>query len=156
MSSNPYAHFSGIPMDSEEIDGLLEGKGFGVLSLCRDGQPYSIPISFGYDGDRIYFGFLEGEAESTKVEYIEDGATARLLVTDIRGRFDWQSIAVTGSVRALSRDDETEWDHFIETLVDNGWFMSAFERSDAIEALHGWELQMDELQGLERKEEVYE
>lgn len=155
MATNPYAHFSGVPMDSEDIDDLLEAQGYGILSLCGDGEPYSIPVSFGYDGEYIYFGLLNRGSASTKMEYIADGATGRLLVTDIRGRFDWQSVAVTGPVRRL-RSHEDEWDHFIETLADNGWFMKAFERSDEIESLAGWKLELDDLRGLERKEEVYE
>jgi nitroimidazol reductase NimA-like FMN-containing flavoprotein (pyridoxamine 5'-phosphate oxidase superfamily) len=156
MSTNPYSHFSGVPMDSAAIDDLLVSKGYGILSLCRDGEPYSIPISFGYDGESVYFGLLEDRPEPTKLAYTRDGATARLLVTDIRGRFDWQSVAVTGPVRALDPDDESEWQYFLETLVDNGWFMQSFEQSDAISGLRGWELEVEEVRGLEQKEEVYE
>lgn len=156
MSSNPYAHFSGVPMDSDEIDDLLTSQGYGILSLCREGEPYSIPVSFGYDGESVYFGLLEDRPQSTKLEYIEDGATARLLVMDIRERFDWQSVAVTGPVRAIDPEDEAEWDAFLETLEDNGWFMRSFERSDAVSAIRGWELETGEIRGLERKEEVYD
>ncbi|SFR61329.1 hypothetical protein SAMN04487947_2822 [Halogeometricum rufum] len=155
MSSNPYAQFSGVPMDQRDIDALLKGRGHGVVSLCRDGEPYSLPISFGYDGDAVYFGFLEDTPNPTKMEFIRDGATARLLVTDIRDRFEWQSVAVTGTVRALDRDGD-EWDDFVETLDDNAWFMAAFEQSDAIDSLSGWKLQVEELRGIEQKEEAYE
>ena len=155
MSSNPYAHFSGIPMASDDIDDLLETQGYGILSLCGDGEPYSIPVSFGYDGERLYFGFLKQGADSAKVAHISDGATVRLLITDIRGRFEWQSVAVTGPVNRVHEEDD-DWERFIETLTDNGWFMEAFERSDAIDSLQGWELDIDELQGLEQHEETYE
>jgi hypothetical protein len=142
-------------MNSEDIDDLLDSQGYGILSLCRDGEPYSIPISFGYDGDHVYFGLLEEGPEPTKMAFIEDGATARLLATDIRGRFDWQSVAVTGPVRALDADGD-EWDHFMDVMDDNAWFMRSFERSDAVESIQGWQLRVEELQGLEQKEEVYE
>jgi len=155
MSTNPYAQFSGVPMDSEEIDDLLESQGYGILSLCRDGDPYSIPISFGYDGEHVYFGLLEDSPEPTKFEFAEDGATFRLLVTDIRGRFDWQSVAVTGPAEKLDPDGE-EWEHFIDTLDDNAWFMRAFGQSDSIGSIQGWKLRIAELRGLERKEEVYD
>jgi nitroimidazol reductase NimA-like FMN-containing flavoprotein (pyridoxamine 5'-phosphate oxidase superfamily) len=151
MSTNPYAHFTGVPMSSDAIDELLETQGYGILSLCSGGEPYSIPISFGYDGEQIYFGLLEAGSESTKMAVIEDGARVRLLVTDIRGRFEWQSVAVTGPVRALDGDGD-QWDHFIETLADNGWFMRAFERSSAVESLHGWKLEVDDCQGLAQTE----
>jgi hypothetical protein len=144
-------------MDSQDIDDLLVSQGYGILSLCRGGDPYSIPVSFGYDGEYVYFGLLKDDPNPTKMAYIEDKSTVRLLVTDIHGRFDWQSIAITGTARLLDSDeDEDEWDHFIDTLDDNGWFMRAFERSEAIESIQGWKVRIDELQGLERKEEVYD
>lgn len=153
MSSNPYAHFSGVPMDSDDIDDLLTAQGYGILSLCGDGAPYSIPISFGYDGEDVYFGMLVDSGQPTKMEYIEDGTTVRLLVTEIRGRFDWRSIAITGPVSAIERDTD-EWDRCIDSLVDNGWFMRAFERASAIESVEGWKLRTDELRGLERTEQA--
>lgn len=155
MSSNPYAQFSGVPMNSEDIDDLLVSQGYGTLSLCRDGVPYSIPISFGYDGEHVYFGLLEDSPEPTKFEFIEDGATVRLLVTDIRGRFEWQSAAITGPAERLDPEGD-EWEHFMDTLDDNAWFIRGFVESDAISSVQGWKVQIDELQALERKEEVYD
>lgn len=155
MSSNPYSHFSGVPMSSTDIDDLLVSHGHGVLSLCREGDPYSIPVSFGYDGEHVYFGLLEDSPDSTKLRFITDGATIRLLVTDIRGRFEWQSVAITGSAEKLDPDGD-EWTHFLDTLADNAWFMRAFERSDAVESIQGWKLRTDDVRGLERSEETYE
>ncbi len=142
-------------MASEDIDDLLETQGYGILSMCGDDEPYSIPVSFGYDGEYIYFGFLKQGGDSAKVAHISDGATVRLLITDIRGRFDWQSVAITGPVRRLHKQDD-DWEAFIETLTDNGWFMEAFERSDTVDSLQGWELKIDKLQGLEQAEATYE
>ncbi|MFC5971424.1 pyridoxamine 5'-phosphate oxidase family protein [Halomarina salina] len=156
MSSNPYGQFMGVPMSRDDVDALLTSRGYGIVSLCREGAPYSLPMSFGYDGDHVYFGFIEDSPDPTKLEYVEDGATVRLLVTDVRGRFDWRSVAVTGPVGSLDRDDEAEWGHFVDTMDDNAWFLRAFERSDAVEAIHGWELAPDEVRGIERTEEVYE
>lgn len=155
MSSNPYAQFSGVPMSDEDVDALLVSQGYGILSLCGDGVPYSLPISFGYDGENVYFGFLEDSPEPTKMAYIEEGAVARLLVTDVRDRFDWRSVAVVGPVSPVERGGEA-WDHLMATLTDNGWFMEAFKRSDAVDSVQGWKLQVEECHGYERTEEVYE
>jgi hypothetical protein len=143
-------------MDEEEIEDLLVSQGYGILSLCRDGEPYSIPVSFGYDGEHVYFGLLEDGPEPRKMAFVEDGGTARLLATDIRGRFDWQSVAVSGPVRLLDPADEEEWEHFGDVMEDNAWFMRSFERSDAIGSIRAVELEIAELRGLERKEEVYD
>lgn len=155
MSSNPYSQFTGVPMSTDDIETLLASEGYGVLSLARDDEPYSIPVSFGYDGESIYLGLLELAPDPTKMEFIADGATARLLVTDINNRFDWQSIAITGPVRSIDNGTE-QWEHLLDTLADNAWFMRSFERSDAIESIEGWELEMDEITGLEQTEESYE
>ena len=71
-------------MASDDIDDLLETQGYGILSMCGDGEPYSIPVSFGYDGECIYFGFLKQGDDSAKVAHISDGATVRPLITDSR------------------------------------------------------------------------
>lgn len=155
MSSNPYSQFTGVPMSSDDIDALLTSEGYGILSLARDDEPYSIPVSFGYDGESIYLGLLETNPNPTKMEFIADGATARLLITDINDRFDWRSIAITGPVRSIDRGTE-QWEHLLDTLDDNAWFMRAFERADSIESIQGWELEIRDLTGLERKEESYE
>jgi hypothetical protein len=155
MSSNPYSQFTGVPMREKDIADLLRSQGYGIVSLCRDGEPYSIPISFGYDGEAVYFGFLEDGPEPAKMAYISEGATARLLVTDIRGRFDWRSVAVSGPVHRVDPEGD-DWDHLLGTLEDNAWFMRSFEASDAVESIQGWELEIEELEGFERTEEVYE
>ncbi|ERH00411.1 MAG: hypothetical protein J07HN6_02030 [Halonotius sp. J07HN6] len=123
--------------------------------MCGDETPYSTPALLGSDNDRVYSGFLKQWEDPPKVTNKSNGATVRLLITDIRGRFDWQSVAITGPVRRLHRQDD-DWEGFIETLTDNGWFMEAFERSDAVDSLQGWELAIEELQGLEQAEETYE
>lgn len=155
MSSNPYGQFMGVPMNGDDVDALLYEQGYGIVSLCRDGTPYSIPLSFGYDGERVFFAMLEDSPDPTKLQFAEDGAVARLLVTAIRGRFDWRSVAVTGPLRSVDRGSD-DWDHLVDTLDDNGWFMRSFERAAGVSALHGWALRPDEIRGIERKEEVYE
>ncbi|MEF8784575.1 MAG: pyridoxamine 5'-phosphate oxidase family protein [Haloarculaceae archaeon] len=152
MQSNPYSQFTGVPMSSDDTETLLASEGYGILSLARDDEPYSIPVSFGYDGESVYLGLLEFGSDPKKMEFIADGATARLLVTDISHRFDWRSIAITGTVRSIEKDTE-QWEHLLDTLEDNAWFMPAFERSESIESIHGWELEIDELTGLEQTEE---
>ena len=152
MSQNLYAQFSGTPMSRDDIDRLLRTQGYGIVSLCDDGDPYSVPLSFGYDGDSVYLPFLSESPESTKAEIVAEGAVVRLLATDIRGRFDWQSVSVTGPVHAVDPDSD-EWDQFIATLDDNAWFISGFERADSLASIEGWRLDPDEIRGLERTEQ---
>lgn len=152
MSQNLYAQFSGTPMSRDDIEQLLQSQGYGIVSLCDDGTPYSIPISFGYDGESVYLPFLSESPQSTKADVITEGKTARLLVTDITGRFDWQSVSVTGPVHPVDPEG-SEWNDFIETVDDNGWFMSGFERANSVDSFQGWRLEMESVTGLERNEQ---
>ncbi|WP_136716272.1 pyridoxamine 5'-phosphate oxidase family protein [Halorientalis salina] len=151
MTMDTTGQWMGTPMDARTVDDLLEAHGWAVLSLARDDEPYSIPISFGYDSEDVYFVFLEDSPDGRKFEFIDEGASVRLLVTDIGGRFDWQSIAVTGNARRIDHDTD-DWTHLMDTLDDNAWFSSDFERADSLEAMHGWRLDVDEVRGLEVKE----
>ncbi|MFD1642065.1 pyridoxamine 5'-phosphate oxidase family protein [Halohasta litorea] len=155
MSQNLYAQFSGTPMSRDDIDRLLEDQGYGILSLCGDGTPYSVPLSFGYDGESVALLFLSEGPQSRKADAISEGATARLLVTDIRGRFDWQSVAVTGPVHAVAPDSEA-FEQFIATLDDNAWFIRGFERANSLESIQGWRLDPETVRGLERREQPSE
>jgi len=155
MSQNLYAQFSGTPMSRDDIDRLLRTQGYGILSLCDDGTPYSIPISFGYDGESVYLPFLNEGPQSTKAELVSEETVARLLVTDIRGRFNWRSVSITGPLDSVDPDSDA-FEQFIETVDDNGWFMRGFERAESLASFQGWRLDPETVRGLERKEQPVE
>ncbi|WP_277541282.1 pyridoxamine 5'-phosphate oxidase family protein [Haloarcula laminariae] len=152
MPTETYGQWMGTPMDERDIDRLLTDTGWGVLSLAQGDEPYSIPVSFGYDGGDVFLALIRDSPENTKFEFVEDGKRARLLVTDVDGRFDWQSIGVTGTVRALARESG-DWDHAVETLDDNAWFSTDFQRADGIDEITVWRLAVDEVRGLEVRED---
>jgi len=89
-------------LDADEIDALLGDGGVGVVSFASDDEPYSVPISFGYDAsvESLYlrFGFAP---ESEKREFIDDGASASLVVTD-ETPAGWQSVVVRGSLSRVT------------------------------------------------------
>ena len=151
MTMDTTGQWMGTPMDQRDIDDLLTATGYGILSLASDDEPYSLPISFGYDGSDVYFVFLEDSPDGRKFDFVEEGGTARLLVTDIGSRFDWQSIAVTGPVRRVPTDSK-DWDRLVETMDDNAWFSSDFQRAGDIEEMYGFRLEPDAVRGLEVKE----
>ena len=139
-------------MSDADIDELLREQGMGILGLADQNEPYLLPMSFGYDGEDVFLALIRDSPENTKFEFIDEGQRARLLVTDIGGRFDWQSIGVTGTARALDPDGG-EWDHAVETLDDNAWFSTDFERAEGIEEITAWRLEIDEVRGLEVRED---
>jgi nitroimidazol reductase NimA-like FMN-containing flavoprotein (pyridoxamine 5'-phosphate oxidase superfamily) len=135
-------------MDEEDVDALLASTGWGILSLAADDEPYSIPISFGYDGTAVYFGFLRTDGGNRKSEFVADGRTARLLVTDVRARFDWQSVAVTGPLQAVDWQGD-DWETLVDRLDENAWFASGFADADAVEGIRGWRLDAETVHGVE-------
>ena len=148
MPIETYGQWMGTPMSDRDVDRLLDATGWGILSLAEDDRPYSLPVSFGYDGGVVYLALIRDSPENTKFEFVEDGKTARLLVTDVGDRFDWQSIAVTGQVERLERDGRG-WDEAVAALDDNAWFSTDFERASGIEEITVWRLDPDEVRGLE-------
>lgn len=148
MTIETYGQWMGRPMDGDDIASLLESAGWGILSLADGDVPYSLPISFGYDDGTVYFAFIRDSPSGTKFEFIADGVTARLLATNVRSRFDWQSVAVTGTVRAVEPDGDG-WDALLEALDGNAWFSTDFERAAGVQELLGWRIDPDEVEGLE-------
>ena len=148
MTVDPYAQWMGEPMAEDDIEALLTAANHGVLGLADGDEPYTIPVSFGYDDGDVFFAFVRTGPDSEKFEFIESGATARLLVTDIKARFDWQSVAVTGPVEAVSLTD-SNWARLVETLDENPWFSTAFEDDERVEGVQGWRLVPEDVVGLE-------
>ena len=91
-------------LDRTEADVLLRDAGVGTLALTDGAEAYSIPESFGYDGETLYFQFVYTE-ESKKMAFIETTDRATLTVcTDDPAR----SVLVQGSVEPVPEDDEIE------------------------------------------------
>jgi len=154
MSGDRDTQFIETTMDDDEIDRLLRGQGHGIVSLCDGGQPYSIPVSFGYDGDHLYFPFLVTD-EARKSTVIEAESLVRFLVTDVRDLFNWQSVSVTDHVEAVD-PDSSEWDRFVDALVKQGWFKPEFEHAASIDSIEGWRLGMESVDGRKREAFTYE
>jgi uncharacterized protein len=49
------------------IDQVLAQAQVCRLALCQDNQPYMVPVSFGYDGSRLYF---HTAPEGMKIDFI--------------------------------------------------------------------------------------
>ncbi|WP_380681167.1 pyridoxamine 5'-phosphate oxidase family protein [Salinigranum sp. GCM10025319] len=152
MTVDSHGPWTGTPMDEADVDALLASTGWGVLSLAADDEPYSIPISFGYDGADVYFGFLRTGGSNRKSAFVADGATARLLVTDVRARFDWRSVAVTGTLGAIDWQSDG-WETLVDCLESNPWFSSEFPDANDVEGIRGWRLDPDTIHGVEVRPE---
>lgn len=70
-------------MSTSQIDEFLSTHETGVLSLARGDEPYSLPISYGYDADeQTFFMRLVSTPESQKRAFLDDEPDVRLVVYD--------------------------------------------------------------------------
>jgi nitroimidazol reductase NimA-like FMN-containing flavoprotein (pyridoxamine 5'-phosphate oxidase superfamily) len=90
-------------MSPSEIDEFLSTHETGVLSLARDGEPYSIPISYGFDASRrVFYMRLVATPESEKRTFLASGPDARLVIYDENeARTTYQSVVASGTLEEL-------------------------------------------------------
>jgi nitroimidazol reductase NimA-like FMN-containing flavoprotein (pyridoxamine 5'-phosphate oxidase superfamily) len=105
-------------MDEQAVDAFLTDSGVGVLSMAAGDAGYGIPLSFGYDGDRLYFVFVGHSEEWKKVTYAERSETASFLAFDVEPDGAWRSVIVEGALERIMPD---EWDAAREAMADNAY-----------------------------------
>ena len=68
-------------MTAEETDSFLGRMETGVLSFAREGEPYAIPVSYGYDSDaRTLYFRLVSKPDSTKRQFLTSTPSATFVV----------------------------------------------------------------------------
>lgn len=103
----------------EEAEAILRRGTSGVLALAGDdGYPYAVPISYVYDGDRIYFHCA---AAGHKLDAVRRNAKASFcvigqdqVVPEAYATY-YRSVIVFGQIREL--EDEAEKRAAIERLA---------------------------------------
>jgi nitroimidazol reductase NimA-like FMN-containing flavoprotein (pyridoxamine 5'-phosphate oxidase superfamily) len=91
-------------LSKEECDTLLCESGVGVLALTDGTEAYSIPESFGYDGETLFFQFVH-KPDSKKIAFLETTETATFTVYDNQPA---QSVLVKGPIEPVSDEEETK------------------------------------------------
>lgn len=147
MTVDPFEQWLGDEMTQDEVDDLLNSTGWGILSMAHEDDVYSLPMSFGYTGEEIYFAFIRQSPSDKKFEYISEGQNVQLLVTDVQSRIDWQSVAVSGPVTSIEHGGG-EWADLLDSLEDNAWFSSDFRLATMNHGLQGFRLDPDEIHGI--------
>jgi hypothetical protein len=148
MAHERLADLRGYRMDTPAAKVVLERADTGTLALCADGETYAVPMSFGYDGDRCYFAFLESGEESRKVAFAAETDRACLTVTDTAGEEgdgdDWASVVARGPLDPVP---EGAWDELQSALSANAWHPSLFGASSPMRGVTGYVLTVAELTG---------
>ncbi|QGN59599.1 pyridoxamine 5'-phosphate oxidase family protein [Nostocoides sp. HKS02] len=104
------------------LDSLLDEVPVGVLSTVVDGMPWSVPMFFARDGDRV---LLHGSTGAGALRQVSDGAPATLTVLSLDGfvvafnafesSANYRSAVLRGTLQTLSGPEAAAG---LETLTD--------------------------------------
>jgi nitroimidazol reductase NimA-like FMN-containing flavoprotein (pyridoxamine 5'-phosphate oxidase superfamily) len=130
-------------MRREEIDAFLDSQSLGVLGLADDPSPYLLPLSYGYDGESLYFTYLLGE-ESTKETLTEASDRASFLVYSAETQFDWRSVLVEGEFRTIPPH---RWGDLADVL-DGAWRPELFQIASPSRHVRIYALDVIEVTGI--------
>jgi nitroimidazol reductase NimA-like FMN-containing flavoprotein (pyridoxamine 5'-phosphate oxidase superfamily) len=134
----------GLELDESAIDDVLREVGVGVLSMSADGVPYGVPLSFGYDGDNLYFVFLGATADLRKETYAEQSDRASFTAIDVDPDGTWRSVIVAGP---LDRITPNRWDAAREALIANAYQSELLAEHELRENPNVWVLDVEERSG---------
>ena len=114
-------------MSDREVERMLRTAGYGALSLAANGEAYAVPMSYGYDGEGLYFVFRRPAERSRKLEFIEETDRAAFVISSVTTKHDWASVVVEGPVIPVRDED---WSTLLEALEETAWFPSVFSETD--------------------------
>ena len=94
-------------LTSAETDAFLGRHETGVLSMAQADDPYSIPISYGYDAtNRRFFVRLGSTPESEKRRFLSSSPKVRLVVYE-EAEPVYRSVVAAGRLEEVPRDELT-------------------------------------------------
>ncbi|WP_435196744.1 pyridoxamine 5'-phosphate oxidase family protein [Natronomonas sp. EA1] len=142
------ADVGGLPartLERAEIDSFLRSQGHGVLSLAAAGEAYGFPVSFGYDGETLYFVFQRPREESRKEVFANETTTASFLAYAVEGKADWTSVIATGPLRSVGAE---EWPTLLAAVEANAWYPDLFSATEPMQDFLGFALTPESVTGL--------
>ncbi|MEF8812855.1 MAG: pyridoxamine 5'-phosphate oxidase family protein [Halovenus sp.] len=142
MTTEELAEYGIESMDGRAVADFVEAQNSGVLGLPGP-EPYLVPLSYGYDGESLFFSFLEGE-ESKKGRLAREAERAAFLIYTAESAFTWESVLLAGPLREKPAD---EWDHALDVL-DEAWRPAVLEDAQMAADVRVFELAVDEQSGL--------
>lgn len=91
-----------VGMTGEEIDDFLGEGGTGVISFSKEGDdpPFSIPVSYGYDGSAGQFYYrLSMLPDGEKTDLLEEPVT---FVVHAHTEEGWRSVVASGRLEGVA------------------------------------------------------
>lgn len=102
-----------MPLDTDTklsktaVDAFLSRHETGVLSMAKRNEPYSIPISYGYDVEsRGFYLRLVSTPQSEKREFLASDPSVRLVVSEESDPI-YRSVIASGALTQIDRDELT-------------------------------------------------
>lgn len=93
MRDDGSARFGSKELDAAEVEALLRRGWWGTLATSADGDPYGVPVVYGYDGEAFYVASTPGR----KTRNIKANDRVCLTVVDVGdGPGEWTSVIVHG------------------------------------------------------------
>lgn len=94
-AATPRWRFGSRELEPAEVEAVLERNWWGTLATAVDGQPYGVPIVYGYDGEHFYVASAAGR----KVAAVEANPSVTLTVAEVEpDASGWSSVIVFGRV----------------------------------------------------------
>ncbi|AUX10393.1 pyridoxamine 5'-phosphate oxidase [Halalkaliarchaeum desulfuricum] len=91
----------------ETIEEVLRREDDGVLTFADDNEPYGVPVSYGYDGDRFVFQ-LSKSKRGRKADFIDEEPLACFIVYAKHPNRVVESVIATGKLRSVPESDQRE------------------------------------------------
>jgi hypothetical protein len=140
-------------LEREKIERIIKGSEICRLGLAKDNHPYVVPVSFGYDGERIFFHTGQ---EGKKIEYLQANNQVCFefegkiqLVPDEKSPCNWtfsfQSVIGYGKVFELVDRDErvAGLQQIVKQYSDRSWDIDA-ERAESARV---WKIEIESITG---------
>jgi nitroimidazol reductase NimA-like FMN-containing flavoprotein (pyridoxamine 5'-phosphate oxidase superfamily) len=100
--------------NNAECERILDSYDVGVLVMCREGEPYAVPMNHGYHDGKLYFhcattgrklDMIRANPRVTFVVSRETGGPSVAETSRMCHR-DWESVIVYGSARVIEDPEE--------------------------------------------------
>ena len=139
--------------DRAEIDAVIRGADVCRLGLIVEGEPYVVPVSYGYDGRSLYVHTastgrkLAGMAPGTRVCF-EVERNVRLVTDEhdpCRWTFTFETVIGWGRIAEIVGDDQRRaaLDHIMEHYSGRSWPRESFR----LAAVRVWGIDIDTVTG---------
>ena len=113
-------------LSEDEAKEVLRNRPGGILSMCDEGEPYAVPMSYGYHEGDLYFEFGTTE-EGRKFDVLKKNPVASLTVyafdrsrwgdstaNVLSSGFAWVSVIATGKVEKVEEPSEEAVESIME------------------------------------------